>query len=263
MRAAGPRFRVAIPARYGATRLPGKPLRLLAGRPLIEHVYRQAVASGATEVVIATDDARIRAVAAGIGAEVCMTATDHASGTDRLAEVASLRGWPDEDIIVNLQGDEPLMPPVLLQQVATVLEAYPDAGMATLCTRIASAHDVFDPHVVKVVMDAQGYALYFSRAPIPYHRDDFFRSGDRLPAISTSSAYYRHIGLYAYRAGVLRRYPGLAPCMLEQTEFLEQLRALWNGIRISVEEAVENPPAGVDTEADLARVEACLAGGEH
>jgi 3-deoxy-manno-octulosonate cytidylyltransferase (CMP-KDO synthetase) len=220
---------------------------------MIEHVFRQAVASGAGQVVIATDDARIRDVAERFGATVYMTATDHVSGTDRLAEVAERLGWPDDDIIVNLQGDEPLMPPALLRQVALALSTHADAGIATLCTRINTVHEVFDPHVVKVVSDAKGYALYFSRAPIPYHRDEFFKNGDRLPA---GSDYFRHIGLYAYRVDVLRRYPRLPPCMLEKTESLEQLRALWNGIRIAVPEAVEVPPMGVDTPEDLENVDA-------
>jgi 3-deoxy-manno-octulosonate cytidylyltransferase (CMP-KDO synthetase) len=257
-----PRFRVAIPARYASTRLPGKPLRLIAGRPMIEHVYRKAMASGAEEVVIATDDARIEGIAKGFGARVCMTAATHASGTDRLAEVAEQRNWQDEDIVVNLQGDEPLMPPALIRQVAAALDRQRDAGIATLCTRILTAHEVFDPHLVKVVKDAKGYALYFSRAPIPYHRDKFFGNGDDLPGMPASSDYFRHIGLYAYRTEVLRLYPALPPCMLELTESLEQLRALWNGIRIYLEEAIMTPPMGVDTEQDLVRVEARLRVGQ-
>lgn len=252
-------FKVAIPARYGSTRLPGKPLRLIAGRPMLEHVYRKALLSGAEEVVIATDDDRIHQTAQALGARVVMTAAGHASGTDRLAEVATLLGWPAETIVVNLQGDEPLMPPALLRQVAKGLDSHPEAGIATLCTRISQVHEVFDPHVVKVVLDAEGYALYFSRAPVPYHRDEFSKHGEQLPQLPASADYFRHLGLYAYRAADLRRYPTLPPCMLEQTESLEQLRALWNGIRIYVEEALEVPPAGVDTELDLARVEAWLA----
>jgi 3-deoxy-manno-octulosonate cytidylyltransferase (CMP-KDO synthetase) len=227
---------------------------------MIEHVFRQAVASGADQVVIATDDSRIREVAESFGATVYMTATDHVSGTDRLAEVAERLAWPDEDIIVNLQGDEPLMPPVLLRQVALALSTHTDAGIATLCTRISTAHEVFDPHVVKVVSDAKGYALYFSRAPIPYHRDEFFKGGDGLPA---GSDYFRHIGLYAYRVEVLRRYPRLSPCMLEKTESLEQLRALWNGIRIAVQEAAEVPPMGVDTPEDLENMNARVKLAQH
>lgn len=252
------KFRVAIPARYGSTRLPGKPLREIARRPMIEHVYSRALASGAKEVVIATDDPRIREVAEDFGAAVCMTATTHLSGTDRLAEVATLRGWSDEDIIVNLQGDEPLMPPALIRQVAVSLDTHPAAGISTVCTRIQTAQQIFDPHVVKVVRDEQGYALYFSRAPIPYHRDEFSRNRDKIPV---GADYFRHIGLYAYRASVLRRYPQLPACMLEQIESLEQLRALWNRIRIQVHETAEAPPVGVDTEQDLARVEDLIRQG--
>jgi 3-deoxy-manno-octulosonate cytidylyltransferase (CMP-KDO synthetase) len=252
-------FRVVIPARYGSTRLPGKPLRMLAGKPLIEHVYHRAQASGAEEVIIATDDRRIGQMAEGFGATVCMTAVDHPSGTDRLAEVARVRGWADDAIIVNLQGDEPLMPPTLIDQVAADLHHHQDAGMATLCVRIHHVHEIFDPHLVKVVRDAHGYALFFSRAPIPYHRDRFCRTGKSLSEVPEDCDYFRHIGLYAYRACVLRRFPQLSPCMLERTESLEQLRALWHGIRIHVQEALEIPQAGVDTEQDLARVMAFLA----
>jgi 3-deoxy-manno-octulosonate cytidylyltransferase (CMP-KDO synthetase) len=258
MKEAAVRFRVAIPARYASTRLPGKPLREIAGRPMIEHVYSRALASGAQEVMIATDDPRIQEVAEGFGATVCMTATTHLSGTDRLAEVATRRGWSDQDIIVNLQGDEPLMPPALIRQVAVGLDTHPAAGISTVCSRIQTAHQIFDPHVVKVVRDEQGYALYFSRAPIPYHRDEFSKSRDKIPA---GADYFRHIGLYAYRAGVLRRYPQLPACMLEQIESLEQLRALWNGIRIQVLETAEAPPVGVDTEQDLTRVEDLIRQG--
>ena len=251
-------FKVAIPARYASSRLPGKPLKLIAGRPMLEHVYRKALASGAAEVVIATDDDRIREVAEGFGASLCMTAADHPSGTDRLAEVTEKLGWADDDIVVNLQGDEPLMPPALMGQVAAALDAHPDAGIATVCTPIHSVQEVFDPHAVKVVLDSRGYALYFSRAPIPYHRDAFSKAHPQhLPA---GANYFRHIGLYAYRVAVLRHYPKLSPAMMEQAESLEQLRALWHGIRIHVLETRQAPPAGVDTEEDLQRVEVWLAG---
>lgn len=252
-------FRVAIPARYASTRLPGKPLRLLAGRPLIEHVHRQALASGALEVVIATDDSRIREVAEGFGAAVCMTSPGHPSGTDRLAEVAARLGWPDDAIVVNLQGDEPRMPPALVRQVAAGLEEHPDAGIATACARIREPAELFDPNAVKVVRDALGYALYFSRAPIPWHREAFGTDGGGLTALPAGTVWFRHIGLYAYRVAVLRRYPRLTSAMAEQAESLEQLRALWHGIRIHVAEAAETPPPGVDTEADLARVAAEFA----
>ena len=252
-------FRVAIPARYASTRLPGKPLRLLAGRPLIEHVYRRAVASGAKDVVIATDDARIAAVAERFGATVCMTAAEHASGTDRLAEVARRLDWPEQAIVVNVQGDEPGLPPALVRQVAADLAAHPQAGIATACTRLETAAEVFDPHAVKVVRNAQGYALYFSRAPIPWHREGFgegFRSGAAPAVLPEEAGWWRHIGLYAYRVGVLRRYPTLPPAAIEQAESLEQLRALWHGIPIHVLETDAVPLPGVDTEADLTRLAA-------
>ncbi len=248
------RFRVAIPARYASTRLPGKPLRLLAGRPLIEHVYQRAQASGATEVVIATDDARIRQVAEEFGATVCMTSPDHRSGTDRLAEVAAQRHWPSDALVVNVQGDEPHIPPALIRQVADDLATHTDAGIATLCTRINGPDELFDPNAVKVVRDARNYALYFSRAPIPWARDGFGKEAP--PAVLPPGAWFRHIGLYAYRVAVLARYPQLPPAPAEQLESLEQLRALWHGIRIYVDEAVAIPPPGVDTEADLVRAAA-------
>jgi 3-deoxy-manno-octulosonate cytidylyltransferase (CMP-KDO synthetase) len=249
-------FRVAIPARYASTRLPGKPLRLLAGRPLIEHVYQRALASGAMEVVIATDDPRIQDVAEGFGATVCMTSSDHLSGTDRLAEVAEQLRWPEDAIVVNVQGDEPHLPPTLIQQVAAGLAAHPDAGIATVCARISEPNELFDPNVVKVTRDAQDYALYFSRAPIPWHREAFGRGREGLSRLPMGVAWFRHIGLYAYRVAVLTRYPRLTPAPAEQVESLEQLRALWHGIRIHVAEAIEVPPPGVDTEADLVRAEA-------
>lgn len=251
-------FCVAIPARYGATRLPGKPLRELSGRPLVELVYRRAVESGAEEVVIATDDERVCRAAEGFGAAVVMTAREHSSGTDRIAELVTLRGWTPDTIIVNLQGDEPLMPPKLLQQVAANLDHHPQAGIATLCTGIADTADIFDPHTVKVVLDEKGYALYFSRAPIPYHRDAFTKHPQHILSVPENCPYFRHIGLYAYRAGELLRFSQLPPCPLEQTESLEQLRALWHGIRIHVQEAKEIPPPGVDTQEDLARLQRYL-----
>lgn len=245
-------FRVAIPARYAASRLPGKPLRLIHGRPMLEYVFRQAQASGADEVVVATDDERIREVAVGFGATVVMTSPDHASGTDRLAEVADQLGWSARQVVVNLQGDEPLMPPGLICQVAENLQRFPVAGIATVAVPIASREEVMDPNVVKVVCDGAGFALYFSRAAIPHCRDGL------PPADTLAGLYRRHLGLYAYRVEVLRRYPRLLPSPAEQRECLEQLRALHHGIAIHVQEAVEAPPAGVDTEADLIRVSALL-----
>ncbi len=244
-------FKVVIPARFASTRLPGKPLLSIAGRPMLEHVYRQAIGSGAGEVVIATDDERIRQAAEGFGAQVLMTDSAHPSGTDRLAEVARRMGWSADTLVVNLQGDEPLMPVDLLLQVAENLAAFPDASMATLCAPITGSEEIFDPHAVKVVMDRAGYALYFSRAPIPWDRDSFALSTDALPEGVT---HYRHIGLYAYRAGFLHEYQTLAPCELERAESLEQLRALWHGHRIHVDVARVAPPPDVNTAADLERV---------
>lgn len=248
-------FSVIIPARYASSRLPGKPLRDIAGKPMMQHVYERAVQSGADEVVIATDDDRIRQVAEGFGAQVCMTAAHHPSGTDRLAEVARIMGYGRQRIVVNLQGDEPLMPPALIRQVAENLQSHAQASVATLCERISSVGELFDPHLVKVVMDAQGSALYFSRAAIPWDRDAFVETTGDLPA---RSEHYRHIGLYAYRAGFLQEYVQWPPCSLEQTESLEQLRVLWRGHKIHVAEAVEKPGIGVDTPDDLVRVQQLL-----
>lgn len=251
-------FCVVIPARYASSRLPGKPLLDIAGKPMIQHVYERAVQSGATEVVIATDDERIRQVAADFGALVCMTAAHHPTGTDRLAEVARLRDYTDQHIIVNLQGDEPLMPPALIRQVAGNLQSHPQASAATLCERITSSAELFDPHLVKVVMDKHGYALYFSRAPIPWDRDAFKQAQGVPDALPACSEHYRHIGLYAYRAEFLQDYVQWPPCIIEQAESLEQLRILWNGHTLHVAEALENPGIGIDTPDDLARVQQLL-----
>ena len=253
-------FSVIIPARYASTRLPGKPLRDIAGKPMIQHVYRSAVKSGASEVVIATDDERIRQVVNDFGAQVCMTAAHHPTGTDRLAEVARLRGYTSQHIVVNLQGDEPLMPPALIRQVAENLQSHPPASAATLCERITSVGELFDPHLVKVVMDKQGYALYFSRAAIPWDRDAFTQvtGTETIHALPERSEHYRHIGLYAYRAGFLQDYVQWPPCVIEQTESLEQLRIIWNGHKLHVAEALEKPGIGIDTAEDLARVQQLL-----
>ncbi len=247
-------FKVAIPARWASTRLPGKPLIELGGRPMIRHVWERAMQSGAEEVVIATDDARIADAARAFGAEVEMTSPDHPSGSDRLAELADLRGWHDDTIVVNLQGDEPLTPPAILRQAAEGLAAHPEAGISTLCTPITSAGQFHDPHVVKVVRDRDGFALYFSRAPIPWERDALDIETD--PGHGEA---WRHIGLYAYRAGYLREYARSSPCALERIESLEQLRALWMGVRIHVGVAEELPGHGIDTPDDIAVVEALLA----
>jgi 3-deoxy-manno-octulosonate cytidylyltransferase (CMP-KDO synthetase) len=248
-------FKAIIPARYGATRLPGKPLRLLAGKPLVQHVFERAMESGADEVLVATDDERIRAAAEAFGATVCMTSPLHRSGTERLAEVASHLDFAADTIIVNLQGDEPLLPPLLIRQVAENLAAHPAASIATLYTPLTQAVQLFDPNVVKVVMNHQGFALYFSRAPIPWDRDRFAQDTAQL---DPKSNYFRHIGLYAYRGRFLREYADRPPCQLEQLESLEQLRALWYGYPIHVARALVEPVAGVDTEEDLLRVEVIL-----
>ena len=252
-----PVFRVAIPARYSSTRLPGKPLLRVAGQPMIQWAYKTAEQSGAAQVVVATDDSRIAAVVEAFGGQVCMTRAEHESGTDRLAEVAQQLAWSDDDIVVNLQGDEPLMPPELLLQVATGLQENPAAGIATLCTPIDAIDDVFDPNIVKVVFDHAGFALYFSRSPIPYHRAAFARGQPR--ELPSDIDYWRHLGIYAYRVGVLRAYPQLPKSPLEGIEMLEQLRGLWNGIRIHVQQAVAVPPPGVDTADDLSKVNAWYA----
>ncbi len=236
-------FRVVIPARFESTRLPGKPLRRIAGKTMLEHVYAIAKASGAGEVVIATDDARIVEAAKGLGADVVLTAADHPSGSDRIAEVVSLRGWTGDSVVVNVQCDEPLLPPQLIDQVAGCLSE--EGDLATLAVPLSADDPFDDPNVVKLVMDGRGRALYFSRAPIPYHRDD--------PA--TPRGMYRHIGLYAYRVESLLRLCALPPCPLEQTERLEQLRALHAGMRIDVDVASAQPGPGVDTPRDLEIVE--------
>lgn len=222
---------------------------------MIQHVYERALKSGANSVVIATDDQRIEQTALGFGAKVCMTSANHQSGTDRLAEVVDQLQLTDDEIVVNLQGDEPLIPESLLLQVATQLDQHPDAGMSTMAVRIHHAAELFDPHAVKVVMDKNGYALYFSRASIPWDRDAFSVSQDELPE---NHFHFRHLGLYAYRASFLREYVTWQPCSIEQMECLEQLRALWNGVRIHVSEALEVPDPGIDTEQDLQRVTAKL-----
>ena len=245
-------FTVIIPARYGSTRFPGKPLVDIGGKPMIRHVHERALESGAARVLVATDDARIAAAAQGFGAEVVMTRSDHPSGTDRLAEVVEQLGLHDPAIVVNLQGDEPLMPPGLVRQTAEALAQRQEADIATLATPIVTRTDVFDPNVVKVVRD--GYALYFSRAPIPWDRDNFKQADGPLTA-----GYLRHLGIYGYRVSFLRRYPCLSEVELERAESLEQLRALWHGARIYVGVANELPGPGVDTPADLEKVAAALA----
>ena len=248
-------FKVVIPARYGSSRLPGKPLLALAGKPMIQHVAERARESGAESVLVATDDARIVSACADFGVEAMLTGADLQSGSDRVAEAVERSGWPDDTIVVNLQGDEPLMPPALIDQVAANLAGQAGVGVATLAYPIGDAETLFDPHVAKVVTDAAGFALYFSRAPLPWHRDEFMGKRGALPK---SVTFLRHIGLYAFRAGFLKRYVAWSPSPLELAESLEQLRVLWHGERILVGVAVETPGPGVDTAQDLVRASAQL-----
>jgi 3-deoxy-manno-octulosonate cytidylyltransferase (CMP-KDO synthetase) len=250
-------YKVVIPARYASSRLPGKPLRELLGKPMLQHVYEAATQCAAGQVVIATDDERIEMVATDFGAQVCMTSSEHASGTDRLAEVVDKLGWSDDTIVVNLQGDEPLMPPALIDQVATDLAANPEAAIATVATPVVAVGEFFDPNVVKVVTNQAGYALYFSRASIPWDRDLLNNGAKALPI---GIVPLRHIGIYSYRVGYLRRYADMRPCPLEQAEQLEQLRALWYGELIHVAEASQRPGPGVDTEDDVVIAEQLLKG---
>ena len=249
-------FKVVIPARYASQRLPGKPLLDIGGKPMLEHVYERASESGAQDVVIATDDERIREAALAFCDRVCMTSPDHRSGTDRIAEVVEQLAWSDDVLVVNLQGDEPLMPPGLLAQVAGSLESHPMADMATLAVPLNQAAQLFDTNCVKVVSDKNGYALYFSRAAIPWKRDAYAPGApvqqDWLEGV------FRHLGIYAYRAGFLAGYAKLAISPIERMESLEQLRVLWNGGRIAVDIAGQIPPAGIDTPEDLARVTAVV-----
>lgn len=252
------KFKVVIPARYASTRLPAKPLLDLGGKPMVARVAERALLSGAEEVWVATDHAEVQAAAELHGLSVLLTRTDHPSGTDRLAEVVEQRGWDDETIVVNVQGDEPLIDPALIAQTARQL-AESGADIATVAHPIDDAADFFNPNIVKVVCSAAGDALYFSRAPIPYARDHFAREtgGETLPA---GMPAYRHVGLYAYRVRFLRAYAQLAPSPLEGFEALEQLRALWHGCRISVAIADHLPAAGVDTPEDAERMRKWFAG---
>ncbi|VVO18377.1 3-deoxy-manno-octulosonate cytidylyltransferase [Pseudomonas fluorescens] len=250
-----PAFTVVIPSRFASTRLPGKPLQMIAGKPMIQHVWEQACKSNAQRVVVATDDARIVEACKAFGAEVVLTREDHVSGTDRLAEVATQLGLAADAIVVNVQGDEPMIPPAVIDQVAANLAAHPEARMSTLAEPIEDIETLFNTNVVKVVSDLNGLALTFSRATLPWARDDFAKRREQLPA---GVPYRRHIGIYAYRTGFLHDFVSWGPCWLENTECLEQLRALWHGVRIHVGDAVQAPPAGVDTAEDLERVRRLL-----
>jgi 3-deoxy-manno-octulosonate cytidylyltransferase (CMP-KDO synthetase) len=246
-------FSVVIPARFGSSRFPGKPLADIAGKPMVQHVYERALQSDADRVIVATDDSRIADAAKAFGAEVCMTREDHPSGTDRLQEVVAQLGFAADDIVVNVQGDEPLIPPCVINQVALNLMAEAEASIATLSEPIEDIESLLNPNVVKVVTDHRGLAMYFSRAPIAWPRDAFAQDKTQMP---TGFNWQRHIGIYAYRVALLNSFVTWPPADVENTECLEQLRALWNGAKIHVAVADELPPAGVDTPEDLERLRA-------
>ena len=252
-------FTVIIPARYASTRLPGKALADIAGKPMVVRVALRAQRAGALSVVVATDDVRIKAAVEAHGIAACLTRSDHATGTDRLAEAAQQLGLADDAIVVNVQGDEPLLSHELIRTMADLLAAHPDAAIATACHAISDAAEAFNPNVVKVVLDHRRYALYFSRATVPWARDAFAAGRGAVPE---GLPIYRHYGLYAYRVGFLRAFPALAPAPIERFEALEQLRALWHGFRIIVEITAGTPAPGVDTPEDLERVRALFSPGE-
>ncbi|MCK3657299.1 3-deoxy-manno-octulosonate cytidylyltransferase [Pasteurellaceae bacterium Pebbles2] len=254
-------FTVIIPARFASSRLPGKPLADIAGKPMIQHVWEKAQQSGASRVVVATDNEQVRDAVLAFGGEVCMTSDKHNSGTERLAEVVQTLGIADDEIIVNIQGDEPLIPPVIVQQVAENLAKY-QVNMASLAVKIDDAEELFNPNAVKVLTDKNGYVLYFSRAVIPWDRDQFAQLQQAeisQKLLKLQPHYLRHIGIYAYRAGFIKQYVQWQPTALEQIESLEQLRVLWNGERIHVELAKEIPAVGVDTPEDLEKVRSILS----
>lgn len=248
-------FIAVIPARFASTRLPGKPLADISGKPMVVRVAEQAAKSGAQQVMIATDHADVIAAAEQHGWRALMTRADHAQGTDRIAEVVEMLKLPDDAIVVNVQGDEPLVDPALIRAVADALGENPQAAIATAAHSISDANDFFNPNVVKVVCDAAGFAHYFSRAPIPFARDAFARDKEALPV---NFPALRHIGIYAYRAGFLKRYAALTPSPMEQFEALEQLRAMYHGYRIAVSLWPGQLAPGVDTPADLDRVRSLL-----
>ncbi|BFU59551.1 MULTISPECIES: 3-deoxy-manno-octulosonate cytidylyltransferase [Rodentibacter] len=250
-------FTVIIPARFASSRLPGKPLADIAGKPMIQHVFEKAQQSGASRVIIATDNGKVAQTAEHFGAEVCMTSEHHNSGTERLAEVVKKLAIADDEIIVNIQGDEPLVPPIIVTQVAENLAKF-NVNMATLAVKIREPEELFNPNAVKVLTDKDGYVLYFSRSVIPYDRDQFMTLQEVAKA-KLADAYLRHIGIYAYRAGFIKQYVQWEPTLLENLEKLEQLRVLWNGERIHVELAKAVPAVGVDTAEDLEKVRSILA----
>ena len=249
-----PGFAVVIPARYASSRLPGKPLADLGGKPMVVRVAERARESGAHTVVVATDDVRIEQAVRKHRFDVIMTRADHPCGTDRLAEVSERLALDDDAIVVNVQGDEPFIEPGLVRAVALLLDATPEAAIATACNPITDPAEFFNANAVKVVLDGQGYARYFSRAPIPWSRDAF--AAGQPATLPAGLPAYRHIGIYAYRAAFLRSYARLAPSPLEQAEALEQLRALWHGYAIAVLVRHDAPEAGIDTQADLDRARA-------
>ncbi|HWI81472.1 3-deoxy-manno-octulosonate cytidylyltransferase [Ramlibacter sp.] len=248
-------FCVLIPARLASTRLPGKPLADIGGRPMVVRVAERAARSAARRVVVAADDSTIVDACAAHGVEAVLTRTDHATGSDRLAESCELLRLTGDDIVVNVQGDEPLIEPSLIDAVAGLLQARAEAAIGTAAHPIADLRDFANPNVVKVVLDVNGIAMYFSRAPIPWWRDGYGQAIAALPPM----APLRHVGIYAYRAGFLRAFPHLPPAAIERTEALEQLRAMWHGHRIAVHVTAHAPGPGVDTPEDLARVRACWA----
>lgn len=250
-------FIIVIPARYASSRLPAKPLLDIAGKPMIYHTWLQAQKAGAKRVIVATDDERIREAVEAFGGEVCMTDKNHSSGTERLREVVEVLGLSDEDIVVNVQGDEPLIPPSIIHQVAKNLQKA-QTPMATLGVGIDDLEEIFNPNVVKVVRDKNNHALYFSRAPMPWARDEFARN-EKVFTEEMKKHYLRHIGLYAYRAGFIKQYVAWEPSPLETLESLEQLRVLWHGEKIHIDLAREVPAVGVDTQEDLDKVRAILS----
>ena len=242
-------FTVVIPARFGSSRFPGKPLALIDGKPMIQHVVERAKEAGADNIIVATDDERIQNVVAGF-AQVCMTSVNHQSGTERIAEVVEKEGIESSTIVVNVQGDEPFIPAENIRQVAVNLANAPQCQMATLSTPIERVEDVFNPNIVKVLVNEKGESIYFSRSPIPFERDFMMAN----PQSANTQLYNRHIGIYAYRADYVKQYVAYAPSSLEQIESLEQLRAIWYGDKIHCEVAIAPPPVGIDTPEDLERL---------